>query len=363
MNIEHDIEVIRAVDRFCKDNNIEVPVMLAVVHIESAGKSSAIVEGQKRPLIRWEGHYFFSRLKGDKRDEAVRLGLASPKAGAVKNPKSQAARWKLFERAAAIDRAAAIESMSYGVGQVMGAHWEWLGYNSAADFFQRVSTGTKGQCDAMFRFIEKSDLIDELQRKDFRAFARGYNGPAYAKHGYHTAMAKAYRALSGDDAVVSKAKGMLRMGSKGARVRELQALLVRAGFPVKVDGDFGEATKKALKGFQAAAGIEADGVAGPETMRALEAYRQGPEEKPGDVPATEVPEVKDAAKGIGVVALVTGFRDQLAEGASWLLGLEFETAQTVASVAMAGTAAIGAGLALWGLYGWWKSRQTVEGDL
>ncbi len=32
--------------------------------------------------------------------------------------------------------------------------------------------------------------------------------------------------------------GLLRLGASGPRVREVQALLARAGFPVKVDGDF-----------------------------------------------------------------------------------------------------------------------------
>jgi hypothetical protein len=361
-NIEFDIDVIRAVDRFCKDAGIEVPVMLAVVAVESAGKTYAVVDGQRRPLIRWEGHYMHRLTKGKERDAALKAGVASPTAGAVKNPSSQAARWKLFDKAAKINRDAAIQSMSYGVGQVMGSHWKWLGYNSPNDFFVRVTSNVKGQLAAMFHYIEKAGLIDELQRKDFRAFARGYNGPQYAKQGYHTKMAKAYEHFAGEK-VVSKATGMLRMGSKGARVRELQTLLGRAGHPVNIDGEFGTATKIALKAFQASAGIEADGVAGPATMAALDAYRQGAKDKPGQQAPTDVQEVKDAAKGFGVVALVVQFRDYIAEGASYLTGMEFETAQTVASYAMAGSAAIGAGLALYGLYGWLKSRRTVEGDL
>lgn len=56
-------------------------------------------------------------------------------------------------------------------------------------------------------------------------------------------------------------------------------------------------------------------------------------------------------------------RDQIAETAGWLLGIDAEAAQTVASVLMVGAGAIGVGLAAWGLIGWWKSRQTDEGDV
>ncbi len=69
----------------------------------------------------------------------------------------------------------------------------------------------------MARYVEKAGLVDGLRRKDFSAFARGYNGSAFARYSYHTKMAAAYRRISGK-VPVSAATGMLRMGSKGARV-------------------------------------------------------------------------------------------------------------------------------------------------
>ena len=35
-------------------------------------------------------------------------------------------------------------------------------------------------------------MLDALRKKDWAAFARKYNGPSYAKRGYHTRMAKEY---------------------------------------------------------------------------------------------------------------------------------------------------------------------------
>ncbi|WP_164743130.1 hypothetical protein, partial [Mesorhizobium sp. Z1-4] len=85
-----------------------------------------------------------------------------------------------------------------------------------------------------------------------------------------------------------------------------------------------------------------------------------PEEKPGEQPATQVPEMQDAAKGLGPVAIVMGIRDKISELAYSLLGVEAETAQAIANVLLAGSAVIGVGLAAYGLWGWWKSRKTQE---
>jgi peptidoglycan hydrolase-like protein with peptidoglycan-binding domain len=57
---------------------------------------------------------------------------------------------------------------------------------------------------------------------------------------------------------------MLKRGSKGAAVRELQTLL-----KVKVDGDFGLATLAAVRAFQRGHKLVADGIVGSYTWRAL----------------------------------------------------------------------------------------------
>ncbi|MEU9359626.1 peptidoglycan-binding domain-containing protein [Streptomyces sp. NPDC048301] len=61
-------------------------------------------------------------------------------------------------------------------------------------------------------------------------------------------------------------------GNSGAKVQEIQALLIFKGYSVGssgVDGQFGPATESAVKRFQLSRGIVADGIVGPTTWHYL----------------------------------------------------------------------------------------------
>jgi hypothetical protein len=77
--------------------------------------------------------------------------------------------------------------------------------------------------------------------------------------------------VSGQSAV-QPPRPVLRRGARGEAVREMQALLIRHGFPMAphgADGSFGPATEAAVRAFQARQAPPADGVAGPVTWAAL----------------------------------------------------------------------------------------------
>ncbi|MEQ4498196.1 peptidoglycan-binding domain-containing protein [Nocardioides kribbensis] len=62
----------------------------------------------------------------------------------------------------------------------------------------------------------------------------------------------------------------LSAGSSGEWVTYLQQLLQQAGYlATEPDGDFGPATEGAVRDFQAAQGLDADGAVGPLTWAAL----------------------------------------------------------------------------------------------
>jgi peptidoglycan hydrolase-like protein with peptidoglycan-binding domain len=355
-----DEATLRAINHLATDRDIEPAALLAVTEIESDGVPTAMVKGSPEPLVRWEGHYFDQRLTGAERERARAEGLASPTAGGVKNPASQEKRWAMITRASKINRQAALESFSIGVGQVMTAHWKKLGFASVEDLIKLARNNVAGQVELMVRYIDKFGLADELQRLDFTAFARGYNGPAFKKNGYHLKMAAAYQRHT-KTAPVSTATGMLRMGSEGAKVRELQTLLVRAGFAVKVDGDYGPSTRDAVKEFQKAQRIKADGVAGPETFRKLEAFKQTPDEALGVKGLTETQEAKEGA-GIaltgGAIEVARQQVQDVADKVSWIPGLEWLSTILAIIVAILVIGGI-----VWIAWGWLKAKRTDEGDV
>jgi murein L,D-transpeptidase YcbB/YkuD len=67
------------------------------------------------------------------------------------------------------------------------------------------------------------------------------------------------------------AKPTLKSGSKGAAVKTLQTKLNAKGHrpALKVDGEFGPATLKAVKWFQGHVGLGVDGIVGPKTWAKL----------------------------------------------------------------------------------------------
>jgi hypothetical protein len=67
-------------------------------------------------------------------------------------------------------------------------------------------------------------------------------------------------------------EAVMRPGEEGDQVRTLQQALERLGYePGEPDGNYGPATVEAVRNFQRAAGLPVDGIAGPETLNAINA--------------------------------------------------------------------------------------------
>lgn len=110
----------------------------------------------------------------------------------------------------------------------------------------------------------------------------------------------------------------IKLGSKGSDVKKAQQLLIAKGYSCGVagaDGDFGAATYNAVKKFQAANGLEVDGIVGAKTWAALLKTEQTepekePEKEPeepvaptGSTCTVELPIIKQGDKGFTVVAV------------------------------------------------------------
>lgn len=68
---------------------------------------------------------------------------------------------------------------------------------------------------------------------------------------------------------VAEAAEPIRYGDDGPEVKALQEQLNGAGYQVTADGDFGKTTEVAVKAFQKDRGLDADGVVGQMTYKAL----------------------------------------------------------------------------------------------
>lgn len=341
---------------------VEVNKLLAFMLTETNGQVYAVVNGKNEPLIRWEGHYFYKLIKASLRQRAVEMKLASPKVGGIPNPAGQEGRWALLNKGKSLDISAAISSVSWGIGQVMGAHWQWLGYSSAQDFENKVRSGFVGQLTAMTLFLDRSGIIPHLKRGDWSAVARIYNGKDYAKNKYDVKMRDHYVALTGVKEE-PKSAGMLRSGSKGAGVRELQKLLVRAGFSIDVDGDFGPSTERAVRLYQKNNGLEIDGVAGPATMKALQKLKVTPSEDLATQKTMDNSTVKNGLiSGVGGSAVLVAAKEQVDNASAQLASL---AGGPVVDYLSSGLAIASAALVLGGLayaaYGWWNKDKTFHG--
>lgn len=233
----------------------DVAAIKSVITVESQGGFLS----DTRPKILFERHVFSKQTGG--RFDASHPDLSSSSPGGYKGG---AAEHERLGRAIALDRAAALKSASWGAFQIMGYHGSALGYADVEEFCRGMCRSEDDHLDAFVRFVKRNRLDDELCRRDWMAFARGYNGPAYAKNRYDQKLAAAYTLHAGSGARTDPIQRTLRMGDEGPDVAWLQRKLGLAA-----DGDFGPATKTAVIAFQEAHGLGADGIVGAATQEAL----------------------------------------------------------------------------------------------
>lgn len=175
---------------------IEAAALRAVIEVECRGSG---FNEDGTPVILFERHVMRQRLIANKRDIDLNLisverpDLCSKSTGAYGLYSAQHGR---LNAAAQYHRDSALESASWGIGQVMGYHWQALGYPSLQAFINAMYKDEASQLDAMCRYIKVNNLVNALKNKDWKAFARGYNGAAYAKNSYDVKLGNAYKKWS-----------------------------------------------------------------------------------------------------------------------------------------------------------------------
>jgi hypothetical protein len=275
---------------------IKARCMIALGLTESSGTVYWMVQGARVPPIRPEVHKFYEFLKPfpDLQRKAVNEGLAHPKRNGVTLPKSYAGRWQFFDRMTKIHSEAAYAATSWGWGQVMGFHWEKLGYESAEEVAMTASSGVAGQTELVARYLDRFGVTPYLNdlpnRTAAEKVALAYNGPKWRENDYAKKLIQNWAIAENGQQPA------------GRSIHELQESLTILGYePGKVDGVNGPATKAALKAYQTANGLVADGIAGPMTWEELDKDLL---EKAQEKARTRKDTVGTAGIGVGAVAVV-----------------------------------------------------------
>lgn len=185
---------LREIDLQAAADKLEVPLasIKAVNTVESVG-CGILPDG--RPKILLERHVAF-RLAKEARMDADALAARFP---AIINKArggyaGGASEWVRFDSLRGItNQAVAVGACSWGLFQIMGYHWQALGYASAEDFQMAMFNNEGHQLDAFVRYVQNDPaLLKALRARKWADFAHRYNGPAYAENSYDAKLAAAY---------------------------------------------------------------------------------------------------------------------------------------------------------------------------
>ncbi|MBZ5876015.1 N-acetylmuramidase domain-containing protein [Chromohalobacter israelensis] len=186
------MDLVNAADRL----GVDLAAVMAVNEIESRG--NGLHHGGPyggEPVILFERHIMRRRLIhygiAPMPYQRQRPDLVNDKPGGYVGGAREHDR---LDDARDIHPESGLESASWGLFQIMGFHWQRLGYACAGAFADAMATSEGEQLEAFARFIEADTALHRaLQRQDWADFAERYNGPAYAKNDYDTKLAAAYR--------------------------------------------------------------------------------------------------------------------------------------------------------------------------
>lgn len=230
----------RDFERGAERLGVSTAALRAVVAVETAG--GGFID-DRLPKILFEGH-IFHRLTDGAHGE-VRPDLSFPRWTKAHYKGGRGEYDRLLD-AVALDAEAAMQSCSWGLGQVLGTNFAVCGFESIDAFVNTMAASEGGQLDAMVGFIAHHGLAEHLRDEAWADFARRYNGPGYKANAYDTKLAAAYaRARRNEDG-----DGGVPFVEDRARVAALQAALNAEGARLTVDGWWGPRTRNAMRAFQ-----------------------------------------------------------------------------------------------------------------
>jgi len=155
----------------------------AFLEVESNGK--AFWESGKPPIL-FEQHFFYRLTNGA-------YGSPNWDRDAYKGGMAE---YERLPEAMRINYEAALQSASWGLGQIMGENYQSVGTRSVTEFVKLNHQSAEQQLRLMMEFLRTNGLLNPLRNRDWETVARGYNGPAYKQNQYDKRLASAYRSFA-----------------------------------------------------------------------------------------------------------------------------------------------------------------------
>lgn len=170
----------------------DVPAIRAVAETESGRLGGFNDDGS--PVILYEAHIFHQLTGGKFARSHPDLSYPNWKPG---NYGSNAMQHQKLERAAALNREAALKACSWGLFQILGANHRAAGHPTVQRMVNAAYRSVDDHLRMFVNFIESNgELHDALRSHDWRNFARIYNGPKFEANRYDEKMAAAYERIA-----------------------------------------------------------------------------------------------------------------------------------------------------------------------
>lgn len=184
--------------KVAKELGVETAAIKAVVSIE-AGAAMKGFWAPGVPVINFDAtmyRKFASKAasKAGAKGETVPAGLT----GYARQ------EWTQLINARKVNAQGANMGTFWGMFQIGGFNYKICGCESVDEFVRLMSYSELEQLELFAAFLENTGMVKDLRVKSWSAFARKYNGPSYAKRGYHTKMANAYSKFKAQEAKNSK---------------------------------------------------------------------------------------------------------------------------------------------------------------
>lgn len=164
-------------------------------------------------------------------------------------------------------------NVAKGVSQTMRSY-HLVG--QALDFVPiKKTSNTKGTAE--WGWYEKAPFSDAVKKAKAIGFTWGGDWTSlvdkphlqWDKIGYGTDTFTGKKVSAATTVTKVESGGLVQKGSRGTAVTEVQQLLVKHGYDLKVDGIFGSATEDDVKDFQKAKKLAVDGIVGKKTLAEL----------------------------------------------------------------------------------------------